>query len=265
MLCFLLIVVLRSSKGSLLEDVENLYNQTNVCRLNTALNLGKLPPGWLSREEACVLYCLGYTSGGAIAEQGSFLGRSTACIATGIRAALKMKKSSYAPLFISADVFPIGKKFLDDNVEFAVGAKYYWSTNYTLQIGGEMVGSVPKTEYDKNIGKYVDVGSQMDWLRYFLQKDDLLKYVTIIAAEKLPPHFQFDVIWSDAAHDVNEINKNEIGWKKMFLKRNHPITFAFHDTTLQNKQRLLSIFSKIGTILHTFQAGSIFLLEVKKK
>jgi hypothetical protein len=245
-----------------------------------------LAPGWLTNKECCLLYLLAQKSSGAFAEQGPFLGRSTTCIAAGLEdqrsqaqhtARLGSSSSPAAALpprrvFLTTDVFPVGAAFADKvgpDDAWARGSGNYWhhvkEDQIRLMVSGKEAGGKDETTYLAKIGKFMDRGGQLDWLRHNLAQSGLLASVHIVAGS-VPPPIPYEVIWTDASHNPTEIEENWPGWHSLAVlaeAEHGSVAFAFHDTTDELRAILRSRFLGVcRAILADVQVGEIYAMDV---
>jgi hypothetical protein len=251
-----------------------------------------LAPGWLTPEGCCFLYLLARESRGAFAEQGPFLGRSTTCIAAGLEdqrsqaqhtarlgsSSSPAAKAAAAPLpprrvFMTTDVFPVGAAFADKvgpDDAWARGSGNYWEhvTNKEMVrfwVNGKEAGEMDEKTYLAKVGRYVDHGGQLDWLRHNLAQSGLLASVHIVAGS-VPPPIPYEVIWSDASHNPTELEENWPGWHSLAVlaeAEHGSVAFAFHDATDEMRELIRSRFLGVcRAILADVQVGVIYALEV---
>ncbi|KAI9010697.1 hypothetical protein DFJ74DRAFT_685379 [Hyaloraphidium curvatum] len=219
--------------------------------------------GWLTWEECCILYHLARKTNGPIYEQGSFRGRSTCCIAQGVKDS-KVKKT-----FITSDIFPIGAK------SFATGKFPYNSIPYRWQyrpgkqkkplvdfmVDGTRAGSSTVEEYSKMLDKiYEQPGGLLAELVGGVARAGLSDYVYIIAG-KTVPDLDYQLVWTDSAHGLREIAANMNNWQR-FLREDRPTVFAFHDVALDNES--MRYVRTQMNVTYEFSMKTIFVIEAWK-
>jgi len=204
---------------------------------------GYVGPRWTVAEETCFLYLLGRHSGGAIAEQGPYLGASTIAIAYGIRDSSQPRR-----LFITSDAFPAPA------TSFADGSRrrypHYWrkyrDPSYSgiwpfrkrvkdggvaMHIDGKQLGTLPLDAYKGNVAPFNSgPNGQMGTLVSNLQAAGVSHMVDVLTASHIPRGIPFEVVWSDSAHNVREIEANLPSLLHPALQRAQKCsTLAFHD------------------------------------
>jgi len=145
-----------------------------------------LPNGWLSEAEADILYTAPFVvpPGGAILEIGSWIGRSSCCLAHGIRDA--------------------SHQIRYDIVDFGIAGIDEWHD----RLGGNIL------EHD-DAKAFLNVicapGGTAAALKQNLVDRGLAKYVTLIILGDFTayePQQRYDLIFCDAAHDEAELRRN---------------------------------------------------------
>lgn len=173
-------------------------------------------PGWLSDKEAELLYnsCVNFT--GSILEIGTMYGKSTSVICEAIQDSSKNNK------FDSCDInFKNREEFIDF---------------YTKVHGGI---TVPDLIEEFSFSKNKDI---FDVTYEYLNKYDLLKYVNLIPENFHKINFNYDLIFCDALHDINEINLNLPHMEKIsndnciWIVHDFNCTYKIFPTHVNNKK-----------------------------
>lgn len=159
-------------KGLLLGDVPEL-----------PFHLSTLPSGWLTAVEASLLYMAGLELDGPFLEVGSWVGRSTVCLAKGIQRRLK------------------GRETLFDTVDLGIVSVEDWRRR---------LRSDPLLMPDMEIllSNIYMPGGSIAALIENLKHHDVLHYVTTILRGDfltIPIAREYGVIFCDTLHDDNEI------------------------------------------------------------
>ncbi|KAJ3087788.1 hypothetical protein HK102_010286 [Quaeritorhiza haematococci] len=162
-----------------------------------------LPPGWITDRECCLLYHMAkYLD--PIYEQGPFRGRSTSCIAKGI------KDSGLRKTFITVDIFPMGEK------------------QVSLSVNNVHVHSTSAEQYEASHWPiHKQPGGLLTELLAGLSRSGALPYVNVVAGTTAPD-LEYRFIFTDAAYKVDEIKANLPQWKSM-LRYHRTTVFIFHD------------------------------------
>jgi len=146
-----------------------------------------LPKGWLSHYDATVLYTLStmMPDQGALLEVGSWIGRSSCCIAYGVR---------------DAD----GKKLRYDIIDYGITGADEWMSRFGSSIFLE-AGAADLCEV---VFKSGGTGAV---LKQNLVDRDLARYVNLIILGDLADYstnLEYDFVFCDATHGQDEIRKN---------------------------------------------------------
>ena len=232
--CSLLDRILASAK-----EVQSTQNCT-ASRLELS---GFVGPKWTMAEETCFLYLLGRQSGGAIAEQGPFLGASTIAIASGIRDSAKPRR-----LFTTSDAFPApASAYADGSMRHY---PHYWRQYREAQYSGlppfrkltkdggvamhidqKQLGTVPLSTYKANIAPFNSgPNGQMGTLVSNLHAARVSHMVSVMTGTRIPRDFPYEVVWSDSTHNVKEIERNVPALlRPAVMQAEVCSTLAFHD------------------------------------
>jgi hypothetical protein len=208
------------------------------------------------------LYHLGRRAPGPIYEQGSFRGRSTCCIAQGV------KDSGQKKTFITSDIFPIGAKSHSTGKFPYNSIPYRWEyrseTNHKLidfKVDGTRAGSSSQAAYGKDLEKiYEQPGGLLAELVGGVARAGLLNYVYIIAG-KTVPDLNYSLVWTDSAHGLKEIAANMNNWQK-FLREDRPTVFVFHDVALD--EEAMRYLNSHMNISYSFSVVTIWVVEAWK-
>jgi hypothetical protein len=197
------------------------------------------------------------------------MGRSTTCIASGLRDWLTLQDltpDTSPRSFVTVDIFPVGWGFVAKGLPWATGAPHYWNLTapdtVTLMIYGEDTSGISHTVsyYNARFAAMFDTGSHFDWLRYYLRQNSVDHLVTITAATKLL-NIGYRVVWSDASHNEDEIAANFPSWLAL-AKPGIPIVYALHDINAKLEVLVRKLFTPHCDIDSTFRADTIFAMEL---
>ncbi len=98
-----------------------------------------------------------------------------------------------------------------------------------------------------------------------LYKHGLHHNVTIVAggSQNYPP-LDYSVVWTDAAHDMTEIKRNEPVWLELWRHARHGMVFAFHDVSprKERKSYVRGLFP--GRASFEYVQDRTYFLEVHK-
>ncbi|MFW6353881.1 MAG: class I SAM-dependent methyltransferase [Verrucomicrobiota bacterium] len=142
-----------------------------------------LPEGWLSKYQARTLYYHGLTHSGPMLEIGSWVGRSTCCIAAGIRDSGQAKELTA--------------------VDLGISSREEWRDFF-----GRDLANKPNEElYARHIERE---GGPMASLRENLESRGLEQYVKVRKGDFLDLDLgrDFSLIFADVTHSEREINRN---------------------------------------------------------
>mmetsp|Transcript_11245 Transcript_11245/g.47989 ORF Transcript_11245/g.47989 Transcript_11245/m.47989 type:complete len:209 (+) Transcript_11245:1903-2529(+) len=197
----------------------------------------------------------GCSAPGPIFEQGTFAGKSTVAIATGI------KDSGIEKTFIANDIFPAAARAVDSNT--STNVPYYWKTNLQnsskvdFWIKNRRLAGKDKAQYEKVYAKFYDApGGLLHVLYASLEMHGVTKYVSIVAGETLPP-LLYQLFWTDSSHTISEIRANMDVWKH-HTRSGQNTWYAFHDSSPANRDELTKNFK----VVHSIIVDSIFVIEV---
>ncbi|RRR73342.1 MAG: class I SAM-dependent methyltransferase [Candidatus Viridilinea halotolerans] len=152
-------------------------------------------PGWLTIAEQRMLYALAYLLPGPILEIGSWLGRSTACLAFGIRDSRQPKTLVSVDLNLKPEHFrPYGDQ---------VGFFYPAAATQPLAL-------VEVEQYHSNVAPVLHApGGILQALRTNLHSLDLLDLVHIVMCDfRAAPRLPYRLIFCDVTHNPGEIAHN---------------------------------------------------------
>ena len=112
-------------------------------------------------------------------------------------------------------------------------------------------------------------GSMLGCLYTQLYQQNLHDNVTIVAGltKNIASLIDYHLIWSDAAHDKDEINRNSLSWKKIAKNslKNHNV-FCFHD--VGNDKTLIELINNIFSeyeIVRAYSLVRIYIIELSLK
>ena len=148
--------------------------------------LSILPEGWMWDWAGRLLYILALKSNGPVLEIGSLAGRSTCCLALGVR------DSNLPRPFITTDLhFASTEQFL----------------NYYRAIHGPQV-QIPSLQ-----AKLINEGGTRSHLVQNLERLGLSNFVTILTGDfvEVAPCHRYSLVFCDASHDDAEIRRNMPG------------------------------------------------------
>ena len=209
-----------------------------------------------------LLYALGRYASGPVLEEGSFCGCSTSVLAIGMKDAATAEDREVHPL-ITSDAFPVSPK----NEKSPNQYREVSSLKYELYVWEKLVFSAVGNTYTAMKSAMMPVierdGSILPCLMRTLYKNDLQDFVTVVAgASNTAPNLNYRVIFTDAAHDMQETKANEPVWSK-HLFNGHPVIIAFHDVA-QLPDVKEYIISKYKPTYYVSTA-EIFVMEVDGK
>lgn len=158
-------------------------------------------PGWISDNEAFELYNLSFNLKGKILEIGTLYGKSTSCICESIR------DSDEKIIFDSCDL-----NFRNTDEFFHFYRKIHGFDITIPQLLNEISFSKNKSVYETTIE--------------YLKKFDLLRFVNLIPNSFHSLEGNYDFIFCDAFHDINEVNMN---MTHLLRLSNNECIWAIHD------------------------------------
>jgi len=192
-----------------------------VQRLNCKHNFDAIQ-GWLSFDECRALYALGFYLPDPFLEIGPWIGRSTTCIALGIR------DSGVAKSLVSCELNPTLKNFrpLGNGVGF-----------YVPEDGVECLGEMSLHDYKTGFEPILtQPGRAIGVLERNLTAQGLRDKVKIIEGDfRSAPRKKYRFIFSDCLHNAAEIDQNAPALRS-FMEPGSII--ACHDTYAGNEMRL---------------------------
>lgn len=236
---------MRNQRCNLLDRVlqaaaESTPTNCTAARLDMS---GFIGPRWTIAEETCFLYLLGRHSGGAIAEQGPYLGASTIAIASGIQDSSQPRR-----LFTTSDAFPAPASSFSDGSRHRY--PHYWrkyrDATYSgiwpfrkrvkdggvaMHIDGKLLATLPLDAYKHNVAPFNSgPNGQMGTLVSNLKAAGVAPIVDVLTASHIPRGIPFEVVWSDATHNAKEIKANVPSLLQPALQQAQKCsTLAFHD------------------------------------
>ena len=223
----------------------------------------------LRSNEQKLLYTLARYSPGNILEEGSYCGCSTVFLAAGARDQHSFYDNGNS--FITSDIFPAG-------IQNDHSPMRYITINddkVGLKIWDEIIFDFPSVAYNQAFDTVLNPnsihkGSMLSCLYSQLFEQHLHSNVTIVAggSKNIAGLIDYHLIWSDAAHDEDEINRNSLTWKKIArtsLSR-HNVIFCFHD--VGSNEKLIELVNNIFidyNILAYFSLDALYAIELSLK
>ena len=182
--------------------------------------------GWLSRSEERALYALGHWMSEPILEIGPWLGRSTICIAKGVKNSGRKKR------FVTCELNPTPANFRPYGTEvgFFVPAE-----------NSVPMGLSSRKGYEEEIKPIISSpGGVIAALERNLKRAGVSKMVEIHEGHfRNAPAAGYHFVFSDAMHTVDEVRTNGRDLLPMLARG---AVIAFHDTTPENAAAIESIF-----------------------
>lgn len=199
--------------------------------------------GWSTFDEQRALYALARFTDGPIMEIGPWLGRSTVCIARGIRDGGKTKA------FLTCELAPSLKNFRaigDEHVGF-----------YYPPESEDSMGVCIREAFENEIKPVVGHPKTL----VGLMKENLVKFGVADLVEvhvgdfRESPDAVYRLLFTDSMHDEKEIRRNAPDLRR-FLRPGSIL--ACHDTTEENEQLLRELF-EFG---YAFKVDTLFVGEI---
>jgi len=109
-------------------------------------------------------------------------------------------------------------------------------------------------------------GSILHLLYKNLFENGLHENVTIVGGSQNYPKMEYHIVWSDAAHDMTEIKRNEPVWLGIWNRSTTSMVFVFHDLGIRDEFQG-NLRTYIRTILKPsfeFIIGMTYAIEVHK-
>lgn len=187
----------------------------------------------INRKDKALLYALGKAASGPVLEEGAFCGCSTVSIALGMRDGAAQRAAEPYRL-VTSDAFPVSPTLTStpnqyrlveeagkESLELRVWDKLVLSiADDPVQVASFKSDMLPILERD---------GSILPCLFRTLHNHELHNDVTVVAgSSKTAPDLDYSMVFSDAAHDMQETKANEPSWSK-YLKRGYPVIIVFDD------------------------------------
>lgn len=208
-------------------------------------------------HDICWLNTLALLTKGPILEQGAFVGRSTTAIAAAVK-----DQNVNDRIFITNDLFPASWRDVDNKAEPAIRVPYFFRTSpndasYVEEyIHDHIELTMSKRSFEGSFAKVLDSpGGMLHALYANLALNGFNKYVTITAGESYPI-LPYAMVWSDAAHTREEIQKNAPRWLEVCKAQpDKVVAFIFHDISMSGRQ------ATIGRIRQVFIGAGHQILD----
>jgi predicted O-methyltransferase YrrM len=200
-------------------------------------------PGWMTWKEQKLLYVLGAYSKGDVLEIGPFLGRSTACIAKGVKESRTKKR------FVTCELAPT-MEFFRETPDGRVGFFYPADSEVPL-------GSMPREAFDRERRPYLEhPEGVVHHLKTNLKNARLDGIVEIFVGNfhDSPVH-PYGFVFADVTHTVAEIELHAEHLRKRLAPGG---VLACHDTNKANAEALRRLFN----FRAHFQTDSLFAGEL---
>jgi Methyltransferase domain len=198
-------------------------------------------PGWMSIREQRALYMLGAAANGPLLEIGPWLGRSTVCIAQGIR------DSGSANSFLTCELAPSLEHYRempDGRIGFFFPAK-----------SDTPLGSMSRHAFEREKRPYLEApDGPIGYLKQNLVRYGLSVEVFVGDFNESPER-DYSVLFADICHSSAEIEMHARGFAHRLRSGS---ILACHDTTAENAATLLGLFA----FADTFQIDSLFMGEL---
>jgi len=277
LLLFIIILlknVICFNKSFTLEDIAKEYEIMKKYDVNLLISNYGYPykPNicLISQYERLLLYILAKFSSGNILEEGSYCGCSTIYLAAGAR---DNGNNFYdnGNNFLTSDIFASG-------IENSNSPMRYTITNENkigLKVWNELIFEFDSISYNYAFNDVLNHnsiynGNMLSCLYHQLYQQNLHHNVTIIAGlvKNIASLIDYHLIWSDAAHDLNEINKNSKIWKIITNNsiKHHNMIFCFHDVGGDEilQDAIKEVFIEY-TILNSLILDNIYAIEISIK
>ncbi|PDW03897.1 class I SAM-dependent methyltransferase [Candidatus Viridilinea mediisalina] len=222
--------------------------RTSLAHLHQTITRMRLPsgqmrlPGWLTPREQQTLYALAYLLPGPILEIGSWLGRSTACLASGIRDSTQAKTLVAVDLKLKPEYF---RPYADK-----IGFFYPSTSDLPLAV-------VDKEDFTRNVEPIIRApGGSRQVLRENLTNLDLIDLVHVVICDfRDAPVLPYRLVFCDVTHDPIEIERNIPDMAHLLA----PGTIlACHDIDATNEKCL----HKLLPFRYSFMRDSLFVGEL---
>lgn len=181
------------------------------------------PNGWMSAKDLTVLYNAAQATNGDVLEVGPWLGRSTTAIASGLR---EREAQGFSPV-----------KF--DTIDFGITSADEWVERFNERF-----------KIDKDKGRVAEAvyhpGGTIAVLISNLKKNGLLSYITnVIRGDFIdsPISRKYGMIFCDATHDDNEINRHVPRLAELAAPG---CTFVFDDIVTEERADLVCQHLKVS-------------------
>jgi predicted O-methyltransferase YrrM len=200
-------------------------------------------PGWMTWKEQKLLYILGAYSKGDVLEIGPWLGRSTACIAKGV------KESKTKKRFVTCELAPT-MEFYREMPDGRVGFFYPADSEVPL-------GSMPRDKFDKEKRPWLEHPEGFVYhLKNNLQAAGVKELVEIFIGNfwDSPVH-PYGLVFADVTHTPAEVELHAEHLRKRLAPGG---VLACHDTSKENAACLRRLFN----FQAEFQADSLFAGEL---
>lgn len=193
----------------------------NFHKIKCPLIDSDLPLGMIGLDESCFLYKCGLVLDGPFLEQGSWGGRSTVALAMGIR------DSGLRKTLISFDIYPLSPKLHEIYPDIPNYFQELKNGDFIEHIWNETNLQISKQTYEAFFKQVTGTeGGQFNYIYNSIAKHNLFEFVFLGVGHAIP-HLPYSLVWSDCAHDQNEVLYNAKFWTGL---RQQETLFAFHDT-----------------------------------
>ena len=211
------------------ENFHDFFQQLN--HTSCPLSMDMLPYGMITPEEVCFLYKCGLMLDGPFLEQGSFGGLSTVALAMGIR------DSGVSKTLVSFDIYPLSPELHESYPNIP---NYFEKVRDGAieHIWGSTSLKLSNSSYNQFVPVSASRGGQFHYIYDQIAKYNLFDYVFLGVGRAIPA-LPYQVVWSDCAHDDDEVSFNAEFWKNVRRKTwggrtSDNVLFAFHDTYLHS-------------------------------
>jgi hypothetical protein len=212
-------------------------------------HLDQLPFGMLNLQECCFLYKCGLLLDGPFLEQGSFGGRSTVALASGI------KQSGKKTTFVSVDTYPLSPQV---HPHLPHVPSYFERTEagYVEHIWNKTVLHLSDASYDTMFAPVTGgQGGQFYQLYNNLARWDVLDHVFFGAGVTVPV-LEYGMVFSDCAHDADEVDFHKQFWGELVGRK--PVVFAFDDTSKHSTW--VPTLRRVVNPVAEFEVGSMYVM-----